>query len=78
MLLMMRIGPQAEYATSVLPAVVVFGLGLALTAAPLTAAVLAAADARHVGVAPARQQRGGTTGGLARRSALAVAGWSDK
>ena len=35
----------------VLPAVVVFGLGLTLVVAPVTATVLAAADARHAGVA---------------------------
>ena len=38
------------YATGVLPALVVLGLGLALTVAPLTAAVLAAVEERHVGV----------------------------
>jgi EmrB/QacA subfamily drug resistance transporter len=46
-----RIRPGAHYATTVLPAVVIFGLGLTLTVAPLTAAVLAAADERHIGVA---------------------------
>jgi hypothetical protein len=35
----------------VLPAIVVFGIGLGITVAPLTATVLAAADARHSGVA---------------------------
>jgi len=35
----------------VLPATIVFGLGLAMTVAPLTAAVLEAADRRHAGVA---------------------------
>jgi hypothetical protein len=35
----------------VLPAVVVFGLGLALTVAPLTITVLAAVDVRHTGIA---------------------------
>ena len=49
--LMVRIGPGAGYVTGVLPAVVVFGLGLALTVAPLTAAVLGAADADHAGIA---------------------------
>jgi hypothetical protein len=37
----------------VFPAVGVFGLGLAVTVAPLTATVLAAAPARHAGIASA-------------------------
>ena len=41
----------ATYVGTVLPAVIVFGLGLTLTVAPLTAAVLAAADPRHAGMA---------------------------
>lgn len=51
MLLMTRIGADASYLTDVLPAVTVFGLGLALTVAPLTATVLAAADDALTGVA---------------------------
>ena len=51
MLLMTRIGPHASYLADVLPAAVVFGLGLCLTVAPLTATVLASADVRHAGVA---------------------------
>lgn len=49
--LLTRVGPGATYGTDVLPAVVVFGLGLAVTVAPLTAAVLAAVDDAHMGVA---------------------------
>ena len=49
--LMARIQPDTTYVATVLPAAVVFGLGLALTVAPLTATVLAAADERHAGVA---------------------------
>jgi hypothetical protein len=49
--LLTRVGAGATYATDVLPAVVVFGLGLAVTVAPLTAAVLAAVDDAHMGVA---------------------------
>jgi EmrB/QacA subfamily drug resistance transporter len=49
--LMSRLRPGDHYPTTVLPAVIVFGLGLACTVAPLTAAVLAAADVRHAGVA---------------------------
>jgi EmrB/QacA subfamily drug resistance transporter len=48
-----RIGPGGNYLTEVLPAVAVFGLGLAVTVAPLTATVLAAAPARHAGMASA-------------------------
>jgi MFS family permease len=51
MLLMTRIGLHASYLADVLPAVVVYGLGLCLTVAPLTATVLASADVRHAGVA---------------------------
>lgn len=51
LLLMTRIAPGDAYATSVLPAVIVFGLGLTLVVAPVTATVLAAADARHSGIA---------------------------
>jgi MFS family permease len=50
-LLLLRVGPGATYATDVLPAVVVFGLGLALLVAPLTTTVLAAAEAEHAGIA---------------------------
>ncbi|HEX5146188.1 MAG TPA: MFS transporter [Conexibacter sp.] len=51
MLLMTRIQPGDSYVGAVLPAVVVFGLGLTLVVAPVTATVLAAADARHAGIA---------------------------
>jgi EmrB/QacA subfamily drug resistance transporter len=51
MLLTLRIGAGASYFADVLPAVFVFGLGLAAVVAPLTATVLATADVRHAGVA---------------------------
>ena len=50
-LLMLRIGPDASYVADVVPAVVVFGCGLSLLVAPLTATVLAAAETRFAGVA---------------------------
>jgi EmrB/QacA subfamily drug resistance transporter len=49
--LMLRIGAQPSYLIEVLPAVTVFGLGLSLTVAPLTATVLGAADPRFAGIA---------------------------
>ena len=48
-----RVGPGASYVTDLLPALLVFSVGLAATVAPLTATVLAAAPARQVGVASA-------------------------
>jgi EmrB/QacA subfamily drug resistance transporter len=51
LLLLTRLEPGDSYLGSVLPAVSSFGLGLTLVAAPVTATVLAAAGARHAGVA---------------------------
>ncbi len=51
LLLLSRVHAGATYFGTVLPGVVVFGLGLTLTVAPLTATVLAAAPAQHAGVA---------------------------
>lgn len=51
LLLMARVGPGSGYLDAVLPAVVAFGLGMTITVAPLTSAVLAAVDEGHVGVA---------------------------
>jgi EmrB/QacA subfamily drug resistance transporter len=51
LLLMTRIEPGDSYFSSVLPAVIVFGIGLTLVVAPVTATVLAAADERHAGIA---------------------------
>ncbi len=49
--LMARIVPGATYLSAVLPAVIVFGLGLAITVAPLTAAVLSAVSDAYAGTA---------------------------
>jgi MFS family permease len=51
LLLMMTIQPGDAYLTGVLPAILVFGAGLTLVVAPVTATVLAAADTRHSGIA---------------------------
>jgi hypothetical protein len=51
--LLVRVGAGASYAVDLLPALLVFALGLAITVAPLTATVLAAAPAHQVGVASA-------------------------
>jgi EmrB/QacA subfamily drug resistance transporter len=69
LLLMTRIGPHASYLADVLPAVCVFGFGLSMTVAPLTATVLASADARHAGMASGVNNAVARSAGL-----LAVAG----
>jgi len=51
--LLTRVDAGSTYVGDVLPAVVVFALGLALTVAPLTATVLAAASEEHAGIASA-------------------------
>jgi MFS family permease len=51
MVLMTTIDAGSSYVTGVLPSVIVFGLGLVTTVAPLTATALAAVDDRHAGVA---------------------------
>jgi EmrB/QacA subfamily drug resistance transporter len=51
LLLLQRIGPGASWVVDVLPAALVFGAGLTLTVAPLTATVLASAPDRYAGSA---------------------------
>ena len=71
-LLLLRIGPDTSYATDVLPGVVVIGLGLALTVAPLTATVLAAAEDRHAGIARGVNNAVARAGGLLAVAAIPV------
>jgi EmrB/QacA subfamily drug resistance transporter len=52
-LLLLRTGLNTSYVADVLPAVLVFSLGLTMTVAPLTAAVLADADETDAGIASA-------------------------
>ncbi len=64
LLLMSRIGPGSSYLVDVLPAVTVFGLGLSVTVAPLTATVLASTEERYAGVASGVNNAVARTGGL--------------
>lgn len=51
MLLFTRVQPGARYATSVLPAAIVFGIGLSSLVAPLTSVALGALGERRAGLA---------------------------
>ncbi|MGI8429555.1 MAG: MFS transporter [Solirubrobacteraceae bacterium] len=51
LLALVRTGASIDYAGTILPAVVVFGLGMAITIAPLTATVLGSVEPGHSGLA---------------------------
>jgi EmrB/QacA subfamily drug resistance transporter len=51
LLLFQRIGVHVHYISDVLPGLLVFALGLSMTVAPLTAAVLAGAESSQAGIA---------------------------
>ncbi len=51
LLLLLRVGVHPSYVTEVLPALIVFGLGLSATVAPLTTTVLNAVDEHNAGIA---------------------------
>jgi EmrB/QacA subfamily drug resistance transporter len=51
LLLFQLIGTQVDYVSEVLPGLLVFALGLSMTVAPLTAAVLAGAESSQAGIA---------------------------
>ncbi len=64
LLMLMRVGADGNYVADVLPAILVFGLGLSATVAPLTATVLDSVEERHVGIAS------GVNNGIARVAGL--------
>jgi EmrB/QacA subfamily drug resistance transporter len=64
LILLLRVNADADYLSEVLPAILVFGLGLSATVAPLTATVLDSVEERHVGIAS------GVNNGIARVAGL--------
>jgi len=67
-------GPSGNYVSEVLPGVVVFGFGIAVTVAPLTATVLAAAPGRHADMASAVNNDGARAAALIAVALLPAAG----
>ena len=63
-MMMGGIRPGDHYLSGVLPSMIVFGLGLSLMVAPLTAAMLAAVEKRHMGVGSAINNAVARVGGL--------------
>ena len=64
LLLLLRVDAEADFVSQLLPALLVFSVGLAATVAPLTATVLADADEEHAGIAS------GTNNAIARAAGL--------
>ncbi len=71
-LLLLRTGIHTSYLTDLLPALLVFALGLSMTVAPLTAAVLAEADERDAGIASAINNAVARVAGLVGVSVIGV------
>lgn len=71
-LLMLRITDEVIYWTEVLPGVLVFGLGLSITVAPLTSAILGAIDPSRAGIASAVNNAVSRVAGLVAIAALSV------
>jgi EmrB/QacA subfamily drug resistance transporter len=53
LVLMLRLDADVDYLTELLPALLIFALGLSIVVAPLTATVLSDADERNAGIASA-------------------------
>jgi EmrB/QacA subfamily drug resistance transporter len=64
LIMLLRVNADADYLAEVLPAILIFGLGLSATVAPLTATVLDSVEERHVGIAS------GVNNGIARVAGL--------
>ncbi|WP_055492122.1 MFS transporter [Streptomyces sp. TP-A0356] len=70
MLLMLRVGKGASYATDVLPALLVMGAGMVTLVAPLTATVLASVDTGRAGLASGINNAAARAAGLIAVAAL--------
>lgn len=68
--LMLGLGPHVNYLTDLLPALVIFALGLSVTVAPLTAAVLTGVEEEHAGIASGINNAIARLGGLLATAAV--------
>jgi EmrB/QacA subfamily drug resistance transporter len=71
-LLFLRTGTHASYLTDLLPPLLIFSVGLSMTVAPLTAAVLADADETDAGIASAINNAVARVAGLVGISVIGV------
>jgi EmrB/QacA subfamily drug resistance transporter len=73
LLLFQRIGVHVDYLSDVLPGILVFSLGLSMTVAPLTAAVLAGVETGQAGIASAVNNAVARVAGLLGTAAVGAA-----
>ena len=73
MLLFARVQPGASYLGTILPATIVFGIGLSILVAPLTSAVLSAVKERDTGIASGINNAVARLAGLIATAALPLA-----
>lgn len=73
LLLFQRVGTRIDYLSDVLPGILVFSLGLSMTVAPLTAAVLAGVDSGQAGIASAVNNAVARVAGLLGTAAVGAA-----
>jgi EmrB/QacA subfamily drug resistance transporter len=72
-LLLVRLGTDVDYVTDVLPPMILFGVGLAITVAPLTATVMADAHRGDTGIASGVNNAVARVAGLLGIAAVGVA-----
>lgn len=72
-LLMVRLDTDVSFLTDLLPALLLFSLGIAVTVSPLTATVLADADQSNAGIASAVNNAVARTAGLLATAAVGAA-----
>lgn len=72
-LLLLGVDTAVSYWTQLLPGILLFGLGLSMTVAPLTSAVLADIDSRHAGIGSAVNNAISRIAGLVAIAAIGLA-----
>jgi MFS family permease len=73
MVLFARVQPGASYVKAILPAIVIFGIGLSILVAPLTSAVLSAVKESETGIASGINNAVARLAGLIATAALPLA-----
>jgi EmrB/QacA subfamily drug resistance transporter len=71
-LYMLGVDRNAAYWSQIFPAIIIFGVGLSITVAPLTAAILGSIESKHAGIASAVNNAVARIAGLLAIAALGV------